>query len=56
MFFKILNAHRDFTPSAVAPKKILTPEKVIRHHHSAQQQYRGPALSPSFSYQSFLFW
>jgi hypothetical protein len=36
-----LNAHRGFTPAAVAPLNAITPEQVIRHHRYKRKGSMG---------------
>jgi hypothetical protein len=51
-----LNAHGGFTPASVAPPNEITPELVLRHHHSQRRGgMGGQARSPPSSYQCFVF-
>ena len=50
-----LYAHGGFTPARLwLPKNAITPEQVLRHHHSQRRGgIGGPALSSPSSYQCF---
>jgi len=56
MLNNTLNAHGSFTPAAVVPPNAITPEQVIRHHHSKRRDGMGEqALFPPSSYQFSAF-
>jgi len=41
-----LNAHGGFTPAAVAPPNAITPEQVLRRHHSQRRGGMGDRHGP----------